>query len=71
MSLQLALNIRLQCCIPSALNFVLDLVIVTLISSLQLNSFDIDRQDDVKIQLSVMDRLLGLLCTGLYWKSCS
>jgi hypothetical protein len=66
MSLQLALNILLQCCIPSALNFVLDLVNVTLIFSLQLNSFDIDREDDVKIQRSVMDQLLQLWFTRLY-----
>jgi hypothetical protein len=66
MSLQLALNMLLQCCIPSALNFVLDLVTVTLIFSLQLNSVDIDREDDVKNQLSVIDQLLQLWFTSLY-----
>jgi hypothetical protein len=66
MSLQLAVNILLQCCIPSALNFVLDLVTVTLFFSLQLNSFDIDREDDVKIERSVMDQLLQLWFTTLY-----
>jgi hypothetical protein len=66
MSLQLALNILLQCCIPSALNFALDLVTVTLNFSLQLNSVDIDREDDVKNQLSVIDQLLQLWFTSLY-----
>ncbi len=51
------------CCIPSTLNFVLDLIIVTLISSLQLNSFDIDTEGNVKIQPSVTDQLLRLLYT--------
>jgi hypothetical protein len=57
MSLQFALNILVQWCIPSTLNFVLDLIIVTLISLLQLNCFDIDTEDDVRIQASVMDQL--------------
>jgi hypothetical protein len=65
MSLQLALNILVQCCIPSTLNFVLDLIIVTLISLLQLNCFDIDTEDDVRIQASGMDQLLR------YGRECS
>ncbi len=54
MSLQLVLNtqILVQYCIPSTLNFVLDLIIVALMSSMQLNSFDIDnirqRQDSTE-----------------------
>ncbi len=43
----------------------LDFIIVTLISLLQLNCFDIDTEDDVRIQASVMDQLLR------YGRQCS